>query len=592
MAGLCLVVLGRIFYLQIIDYETYEEIGDRNSIRQELVEPARGLIFDRNHVLMVDNQPIFSLTVTPISFDEKNIPILAGLLQVPDSLITARLREARQYSWYRTSRLISDIDFKTFTAIEENIWQIPGIGHQIDSKRHYPSAVNGSHFLGYLREADDKDYRNNPSIRLGDKIGKSGLELVYENELKGEAGVNYLKVNAYGQALGSYTKERSAVSPTEGYNLITTIDAELQSFAEELMQNKSGGLVAMVPETGEILALVSSPDFDISKLAGRIDRDYWLAVNTDSTRPLYNRAIASRQPPGSTLKPLMGLIGLDLNIVTPQTQVYNSGAYLRGRAYQDLAEPGNYNLEKAIAYSSNTYFLALMDNIATTGNLNKWSRRLNDFGLGVRPDIDLPGANVGIVPDSTYLDQRFGARKWSLGDVLNLGIGQGLISASPLQIAQMTSTIANGGYKIAPHLVSAYIKPDGSLVTKDPAHEKLPWVKDTYLEVIKKGMRRVVTEGSGRFYANLPDIEVAGKTGTAQNPFGQDHGWFTSFAPLENPKITVTVFLENAGFGSISAAPVASLIIEKYLKGDIERAHVLNYVKTFEPRPAAGQTNE
>ncbi len=594
MTGLCLIALGRIFLLQIVNYQTYEELGERNSIRQEYVDPARGLIFDRNFKLIVDNQPIFSLTITPSNFDEANIPILAKLLSVPDSLINLKVKEAQKYSWYRTSKLISDIDFMTFSSIQENIWKLPGIGHQIDSKRNYPTKMKASHILGYLREANENDYANSKTIRLGDKIGKSGLELIYEDSLRGVLGMNYLKVNAFGQSLGNFTKERKPLSPIQGDNIISTIDSDLQLFAEELMVGKSGAVVAMDPTTGEILALVSSPEYDVSRLAGRIDTEYWQEINTDSTKPLYNRAISSRQPPGSTFKPLMGIVGMELGIVTPTTEIYNSGSYIRGRAYNDLAEPGSYNLEKAIAYSSNTYFLSLMDKITMSGKLNQWSTLIKDFGLGVPNRIDLPSANQGIIPDSTYLDNRFGRRKWSLGDVLNLGIGQGLISASPLQIAQMTSSIANGGFRITPHLVKATQQPDGTLNYMQPEHTKIGWVKDIYLETVKKGMRRVVLEGGGRYYANIPNIKVAGKTGTAQNPLGQDHGWFTSFAPFDNPQIVVTVFLENSGFGSISAAPIASLVIEKYLTGEIQkkRTYVYNYVLNFVPRPQSKKENE
>jgi len=584
MVMLCLVVLGRIFYLQIIQYDIYDELGDKNSIRQEYVEPARGLIYDRNGKLLVDNQPIYSITITPVNFEDKNIPLLSRLLEEPDSLINSLVQDAKRYSRFRTSKLISDIDFKAFSLIQENLWQLPGIGHQIDSKRNYPSSITGSHIFGYLREASETDYREEKSIRLGDKIGKSGLELIYQNNLKGELGVNYLKVNALGQSLGKFSDQKNTKPPVQGDNLITTIDADLQEFAETLMKGKSGGVVAMNPNTGEILALVSSPEYEVKKLAGRIDKEYWQFINSDSTRPLYNRAISSRQPPGSTFKPLMGIIGLHLGIVTPETEIYNSGYYIRGRPYKDLADPGLYNMESAIANSSNTYFLTVMDKIATSGQLNAWSKLAKDFGLGIPNNIDLPSANRGILPDSTYLDQRFGKRKWGLGDVLNFGIGQGLVSASPLQIAQMTSSIVNGGYKIEPHLLRAIENAEGKIEQKSSKIEKIDWVKEEYLSTVKKGMRRNVLEGSGRFYAAIPDIEVSGKTGTAQNPFGFSHGWYTSYAPSENPEIVVTVFLENAGFASISAVPVASLIIEKYLKGQVDRQWLVNYVLNFEPK--------
>ncbi len=584
MGVICFAVLGRVFFLQVIQYEVYDELGDKNSIRQERIDAARGLVYDRHGILLVDNQPIYSVTITPMNFDDSSIPLLAEFLGETDSLITSLVNEAKKYSRFRTSKLISDIDFQSFSLIQENLWRLPGIGHQIDSKRNYPAPIMASHILGYLREADEVDYSGNENIRLGDRIGKSGLELIYQDNLRGDAGVNYLKVNALGQALGNFEDQRNTTPPVQGDNIYTTIDANLQMFAEELMEGKSGAVVAMNPNTGAVLAMVSSPEYEVRKLAGRIDRDYWQFINSDSTRPLFNRAISSRQPPGSTFKPLMGIIGMHLGIVTPETEIYNTGQYIRGRAYKDLADPGEYNMEKAIAHSSNTYFLSLMDKIATSGNLNKWSKLAKDFGLGVPNDIDLPSANRGIIPDSTYLDQRFGVRKWGLGDILNFGIGQGLVSASPLQIAQMTSSIVNGGYKIQPHIVQSIQKADGSYEETPITFEKIDWVKDYYLETVKKGMRLNVLEGSGEGFARLDSIEIAGKTGTAQNPFGYSHGWYTSFAPYTNPEIVVTVFIENAGWASASAVPIASLLIEKYITDDISREWVYNYVMNWEPR--------
>ncbi len=584
MGLICILVLGRVFFLQIVQYEVYDELGDKNSVRQERIDAARGLIYDRNKTLLVDNQPIYSVTITPVNFDDSNIPLLAEYLGESDSLITELVNDAKNYSRFRSSKLISDISFESFSLIQENLWRLPGIGHQIDSKRNYPSPVTASHILGYLREADESDYTQNSSIRLGDKIGKSGLELIYQDELRGKAGVNYLKVNALGQSLGNFNEERNSKNPVQGDNVITTIDADLQLLSEKLMEGKTGAIVAMNPKTGAILAMVSSPEYEVRKLAGRIDKEYWQYINSDSTRPLFNRAISSRQPPGSTFKPIMGIIGLHLGIVTPETEIYNTGQYIRGRAYKDLADPGDYNMENAIAQSSNTYFLSLMDKIATSGNLNKWSNLAKDFGLGVPNNIDLPSANRGIIPDSAYLDQRFGKRKWGLGDVLNFGIGQGLVSASPLQIAQMTSTIVNGGHQIQPHFVESIEKADGTIEKTPIKFEKIDWVKDEYLNTVKKGLRLNVLEGSGQGFALLDSIEIAGKTGTAQNPFGYSHGWYTSFAPYDNPEIVVTVFIENAGWASASAVPIASLLIEKYLSNKISRQWVYNYVLNWEPK--------
>lgn len=578
-----LVLLIRVFQLQIVDYETYSPLSRQNSIRMEVVNPARGLILDRNGTILVDNQPIYSITITPANFDMANLSALAGFLEMEEEIVLEKIQEAQQYSWHRTSLLFTEVPFGVFSNIQENIWQLPGIGQQIESKRNYPTGVNASHVLGYLREATREEYLNADQMHLGERIGRSGLEMVYEDYLRGEYGTEYLKVNAYGQTIGSYGDGELNITPTKGADIITSLDADLQLLAEQLMEGKRGGLVAMNPNNGEILGMVSTPQYDLSRLAGRVDSDYWLSVNTDIQTPLYNRAISSRQPPGSTFKPFMGLVGLHLGLVSPQTEIYNSGAYMRGRAYHDLADPGEYNLEKAITYSSNTYFYWLMDRIATGNYFNDWSRLIQDFGIGEKNQIDLPFETEGIIPDSTYMNTAFGPRNWGVGDLISLGIGQGLVSVSPLQMAVAVSSIANGGYIVQPHLVSHFNFPDGEIRYTNSSKERIDWVQNYQLQTVKNGMRGVVTEGSGRFYANLQDIEVAGKTGTSQNPHGENHGWFIAFAPLDDPQIAVAVLVENAGFGSISAAPIASLVIEQYLTGEINRPYVLNYVLDFKP---------
>ncbi|MDR9364864.1 MAG: penicillin-binding protein 2 [Balneolaceae bacterium] len=576
-----LILLARIFQLQIIEYETYTPLSMQNSLRMEVVNPARGLIYDKNGIILVENQPIYSITITPSRFNEEKIPLLSQLLQVEEDLVRERMNEAQQYSWHRTSRLFTEVSFETFSAIQENLWQLPGIGHQVESKRNYPTNVKASHVMGYLREATREEYLASEKILLGDKIGKSGLEMIYDDYLRGEVGTEYIRVNAFGQELGSYEDGMLDMAPKKGADLITTLDAEVQQLSEELMVNKRGGIVAMDPQTGGVLSMVSSPQYDLSKLAGRMDSEYWQQINQDPHTPLYNRAISSRQPPGSTFKPFMGLAGLELGLITPQTEIYNPGYYTRGQRYGDLADPGNYNLEDAITYSSNTYFFWIMDRIASRGMLDSWSELIKDFGIGPKNNIDLPYEVSGIVPDSTYMNEQFGDRYWGVGDLMSLGIGQGMVSASPLQMAVATSTIANGGYRVQPHVVSAIKDRSGEFQYTNPVFEKIEWLNPNQLENVKRGMRGVVSTGGGRYYANLDSIEVAGKTGTAQNPYGEDHGWFIAFAPMDNPQIAVAVLVENAGYGSISAAPIASLVIEKYLTRELNRQRVLDYVLDF-----------
>ena len=585
IVALGLIILGRLFQLQILNYDTYSPLSRENLLRQEVVNPARGLIYDRNGNLLVDNEPIYSITITPASYDQENTPILAELMDVPVKEVKKRIKEARSYSMYRSSRLFTEVDFKTFSVIQENIWQLPGIGHQIESKRHYPvDSLQASHLLGYLREVSKEEYLKTKSYHLGDKVGKSGLEMSYEEHLRGALGTRYIRVNAMGQNLGSYQDGAIDESPQKGSDLYTSIDTELQLLAEDLMKGKRGAVVALNPNDGSVLSMVSAPQYDIRKLSGRIDFDYWQSVNADTTNPLYNRAISGKQPPGSTFKPLMALMGLELDIISSETTIDNPGYYYRGRRYNDLADPGKYDVGKALQESSNTFFFWLMDKIAINKGIDRWHELASSFGLGQRNNIDLPNEVSGTLPDSTYLNRVLGEGKWGIGDQLNLGVGQGFMAVSPLQMALVASEIANGGYHLQPHIVQSIKKSDGSVLLTNPKKNEIEWVEDHDLQIVKNGMRRVVTDGSGRYYADLDSIKVAGKTGTAQNPHGQDHGWFISFAPMDDPKIAIAVLVENGGYGSISAAPIASLLIEQYLTGEVDRTYVYDYVKTFEPK--------
>lgn len=578
-----LVTIGRMFQLQILDHEEYAPLSRQNSIRMDVVNPARGLIFDRNGKILVENQPIYSITITPSKFDKKNIHLLSEILQVDAELILERVTESQEYSWHRPSRLFTEVPFETFSVIEENLWRLPGIGHQIESKRNYPLDLSASHILGYLREADPQDYEQMEDLRLGDRIGKSGIEMVYDQFLRGEKGMSYLRVNAYGQALGEFDNGDLNAPPKKGADLVTTIDADLQALAEELMVNKTGGIVALDPNTGEVLALVSAPNYDLEKLSGRMDSEYWQSVNVDSLKPLYNRAISSRQPPGSTFKPFMGLYGLQSGLITPQMEITSTGSYIRGRAYGDLADPGQYNLKKALAKSSNYYFFWMMDRIASNGGLDDWSEKIRDMGMGPHNNIDLPFETRGIVPNTEYMNLNFGDRYWGVGDLMSLGVGQGMVSVSPLQMAVATSVIANGGYKVQPHLVKEIHHSDNRINYTQPYKERIEWIKPSYLTAVGSGMREVVTDGSSRWFTDIKEIPTAGKTGTSQNPHGQDHGWFIAYAPYDNPQIAIAVLTENSGYGSISAAPIASLLIEKYLSGEIKRAYVMNHVLNYEP---------
>ncbi len=585
MITILLIITGRLIQLQIIEYETYGPLSLANSIRQESVSPARGIVYDRAGRMLVDNQPIYTITVTPANFDSKAIPLLSEYLDLDPKIIEERVQAARRYSWHRPTRLYSDISFHRFSQIQENIWKFPGIGYHVESKRHYPTDVNGSHIFGYLSEVTQQEYNSSRRYNLGDKAGRSGIEFVYEQDLRGELGSRYIRVNALGQSLGPFEDSQMGHSPVKGADIYTHIDYELQLLAEDLMKGKVGGVVALDPNSGAVLALVSSPDFDVDRLSGRIDMDYWLSLNADTTNPLFNRTISTMQPPGSTVKPLMGLMGLDFGIIDPNTVITCRGGFTLGRHYRCTRQHGRQNLVEAIQNSCNTYFFSLMNQTMKGVGLNAWHRHASSFGLGQLTGIDLPHERRGILPDSAYYNTHFGdSRFWGIGDLISVGVGQGTFSSSPMQMGLLAAQLANGGYRIRPHIVDRIVYPDGSYITQEYEKVRIPWVRDEHLKVVQEGMRKAVSEGSGRFYADIAGVEVAGKTGTAQNPHGIDHGWFISYAPYENPEIAIAVLVENAGFGSISAAPVAGLMMEQYFHGRILRNWVYNYVKTFTPR--------
>jgi penicillin-binding protein 2 len=578
------IMAGRLVQLQVLEYDIYSPISDRNSIRQEPVNPSRGLITDRNGEILVSNEPIYNIYVTPSDFTRENTQLMADIMGIPVETVENQLQVAIRYSWHRSSRMFAEVEFDVFSRIEENIWRLPGISHQIESKRVYPAGINASHTLGYLREVTGEEFSRSNVYRLGDKAGRSGLEFSYEAHLRGETGSQFRRVNAYGQGIGPFNGGELDIIPVKGSNITTTLDADLQRLAEKLMHGKIGGLVAMDPNTGEILAMVSSPDFDINKLSGRLDRNYWSEINNNPERPLFNRAIGSREPPGSTFKPVMGLIGLRLGLVTPETNIFCGGSYWRGRHYRCTAIHGNQNLVQAIKNSCNTYFFSMMNRIVLQYGINEWHSMIQPMGLGQVNQLDVPFESPGILPDSTQLDNIFGRRRWGLGDQISLGVGQGAMSVSPLQMALVTSEIANGGYWVQPHLVRSIEQENGTVQQATPQKKRIEWIQERHLDIVREGMRLAVTEGSGRFYANLRSVPTAGKTGTAQNPRGRDHGWFIAYAPYDDPKIAIAVIIENGGFGSVSAAPIASLVIEQYITGAISRPTLVQTMLNFVPR--------
>ncbi|TDI75479.1 MAG: penicillin-binding protein 2 [Bacteroidetes bacterium] len=565
VAALGILIL-RLAQLQLIDTEKYAGESRNNAIRVSRVLPGRGSIYDRNGDLMVDNEPAYTLQITPRYFSDENIPLLSELLSLPDSVIQSRVLAAREWSVFRPSTLARGISFDVLARVLELQNVLDGITYEVDQKRQYLGPARASHVLGYVREItrSQLNRRRDENYRPGDLIGQSGIEQHYETMVRGQLGRSLNMVDKRGQIIDSFLDGSENESPTSGLDLHLTIDAELQAFAEELFVNKRGAIVALDPWTGEILVMHSAPDFDLnmfSKPMTDADVEY-LFENPE--KPMFNRAIQMVQAPGSTFKPLMALLALENGVITENSTVTCNGYHPRGGpgVFRCLAVHGSLAVEDALAKSCNTFFFEMMRRVDVE-SLNKHAAK---FGLGVKPPTDIPGAATGLVPDSAYYDKRYPG--WNLGQSMSLGVGQGEIQASPLQLARYVSAIGNGGTLVSPHIVRvARDKETGEHVQLEDRSTSQINIDPRYFELVKKGMSRVISETS--YWLQIPGVTMAGKTGTAQNSRGEDDSVFVMFAPIDNPRIAIATLVENAGYGSTTAGPIASLVAELFLNGEI-----------------------
>ena len=577
--GIILVVLGilglRLAQLQILDQDDFTEESRSNAIREVRVRPARGAIFDRNGALMVSNQPSYNILITPRYFDESRIPLLADLLEVPDSVVVRKLEEAKAWSGFRPSRSFKEVPFGIFSRVQENQYRLPGVTYEIVERRSYPGEARSSHALGYIREISDAELANRSEMeyRQGDLIGKTGVERQYEEELRGDPGSEFKLVNVHGREIKSYQDGAQDTPPTSGYNIHMAMDQHVQALAESLFVGKRGAAVALDPKTGGIIALVSEPDFPPGLFSQSVDQETWNYLNNSPQKPLYNRATMNLMPPGSTWKPFMALLSLEQgNIMLPgegaKTTVHCPGYHPLGGPglFRCMAAHGTVNVISAIQNSCNTFFFEMM----MRTDVDTFSRYAHMFGFGERAPTDIGEQTAGLIPDSAYFNRAY-PNGWTAGYSINLGIGQGDMGVTPLQLARYVAAVGNKGTLHPPHLVQKMVHPEtGDVRYPDlPAPESVP-IEERYFEAVREGMRRVMEHGTGRM-AQIPGIPSGGKTGTAQAPGKgrKDHSVFVMFAPWDDPQIAVAVQCENAGFGGQCAAPIASLMAELYLKGEI-----------------------
>ena len=573
-----LLFLGKLFFLQVID-DTYEKAADNNAIRKIIQIPFRGEVYDRYGKLIVYNTPVYDLYLIPRKAVVKDTNHFCRVFGVTKEYFIKTTQRARAYSRVKPSLFLKHLSKEDFASVQDAMVDFPGFFFETNAFRTYQSH-SFSNALGYVAEispnalVDQKD----DYYRQGDYVGISGIESFYEETLRGQRGVKYRMVNSNGVEKGDYKNGSLNINPVSGNNLYTSIDLAIQEYADSLMQHKVGSLVAIEPSTGEILAMVSAPSYDASQLTGNNFSKYYQQLALDPMKPLLNRPPSAYYRPGSTFKLVQALVGQQLGFIGPGTVFSHAGAPVKCHGH------GPVDLRGAIRVSCNPYFYhafrkMIYDN--TTGDtyersakgLQRWADLVANFGFGRKLGVDLGNEKKGILPNVEYYNSVYkGEKMWKFSNIYSISIGEGEIVVSPLKMANLAAIIANRGWYIPPHVVKGV----GLQKSIDPFY-KTPvkvGVESKYFNVVIDGMEDAVTHGTVEADGRIPDIKMVGKTGTSQNQKGKDHSIFIAFAPRDNPKIAIAVFVENAGFGGSAAAPIASLVVEKYLKRKVDRKAV------------------
>ena len=575
IALIALIYLVRLFDLQINDGK-YKQSADSNAFLKKTVYPSRGLIYDRNGELVVYNQPAYDVMLIPRDVQPFDTLDFCSTLNITPESLRKRFADMRDkrlnpgYSSYTPQKLITQLSSEDYGRLQEKLYRFPGFFIQKRILRQYNHA-SAANVLGNIREVNATDIKNDDYYAPGDYTGDLGVEKSYEPYLRGHKGVEILIRDARGRIQGRYEDGANDVAPISGRDLRLSIDIKLQEYAESLMVGKRGAVVAIEPSTGEILCLVSSPTYDPRLLVGRQRGENYRKLVNDEAWPLYDRAYMAAYPPGSTFKPTQGLILLQEGIINLSTTFPCYHGYINGGLRVGCHAHGSpLPLKPALQTSCNAFFCwgfkSMIDRRSKYGSsanaFEVWKNHLVSMGYGYKLGLDLPGEKRGFLPNAKFYDKFYSEGHWSANTIISVSIGQGEILATPLQIANLCATIANRGWFVTPHVVKQLqdtVMPDGLL------DRRRPTIDEHWYSEVAEGMRMAVTGGTCR-RAALRDIEVAGKTGTAQNPHGKDHSAFMGFT---EPRIAVAAYVENAGFGATFGVPIGSLVMEKYLTGTI-----------------------
>lgn len=582
------VFVVRLFYLQVIN-QSYKLSSQNNVLRFVTQYPARGTIFDRNGELLVYNEAAYDLLVIPRQAKIEDTLAFCRLLKIDLDDFRNRLRSARKFSLYRPTVFLEQISKEDYGFIIEKLYHYPGFFFQARTLRKYPRPI-AAHVMGDVGEVNGAEMERDPVYKMGDYIGKSGLEKFYEKALRGRKGMKIMMVDVHNREKGSFQNGAFDTMPVTGKNIYLGIDARLQEYGEKLMVNKTGSIVAIDPATGEILALVSSPNYDPNLLVGRARGKNFNELLQNEKKPLINRAIGGTYPPGSTFKMFNALVALQTGSITEDTRFTCQGKNSSPiRCTHSHVTP--LSVHAAIENSCNPFFWNTFRSILGNSSLHGqkkafdvWYQKMLDFGLGQRFKTDIPFEVAGNIPSGNYFDKVYNGR-WNAMTVRSLSIGQGEILLTPLQLANLAALVGNEGYYYPPHLARKLGEEGDTL----PAHftqKRETGIESRYFRLVKSAMLDVFEGGSGtaRRY-KVKEFQAAGKTGTAENPHGKDHSLFMAFAPYDKPTIAIAVVVENAGFGATWAAPIASLMMELYITGEVKRPELEKFLLETTPSP-------
>jgi penicillin-binding protein 2 len=584
---IAIIFITKLFYIQVIN-DNYKFSANNNVLRYGVQQAVRGLIYDRDSNLIVANVPAYDLMIIPRELKGKNMDTLAfcNLTDISKEEFFTKYNKAAEYSKYKESVFIKHISLENSSTLSEKLFQFPGFYLRKLSMRDYPSNV-ATHLIGYLGEVNLQKTKEDKYYTKGDLSGVSGVEAAYEKYLRGTKGMAIKLVDVHNRDQGKFQQGKFDTLPIAGSTLILTLDIELQKYGERLMQNKIGAIVAIEPSSGEILSLVSAPTYNPNLLIGRKRSKNYNILAQNKNNPLFNRALQGTYPPGSTFKLINALIALQEGVITKYTNFscngYDGYGYGRDKHLKCHPHITPLNLTKGIEISCNSYFCNTYEKYFNTFNssieaYDNWYSHVSSFGIGDFLHNDFINGSPGKLPESTYFNTLYRG-SWNANTIISMAIGQGELMLTPIQMANMTAILANRGYYYTPHIIkniSGEISIDSNFTTK-----KYCSIEKKYFSPIIDGMNNVIngTEGTAK-NCKIPDYEICGKTGTVQNPHGEPHSVFIAFSPKENPKIAIAVYVENGGAGSTWAAPIASLMIEKYLKKEItnkkQEAFILN----------------